>query len=289
VLQAAPTFGSDGSLRVGIVHGAESGPVLAVVAGVHGSEYAGIEAATRLYRDVEAQRLRGTIIVVPTANPAAFAARVFPGDGGKTVSYRIARTLMREVALRCDALVDLHGADLGEAMVPCVTALDHGQGEGDEATLAMASVYGTEFVRTRPASSARGTFGGEVRALGTPAIMCELGAGGSFEEADIDAHCRGLRNVLRSLAMLEGAQEPGPPQRVAIGEELIVAEQGGVFHPRVQPRAEVRTGDVVADVTDEWGTVLERHHAVHDGVVRLIFLRRVVQPGNPLLATMLFA
>ena len=67
-----------------LVNGKEPGPTLVVTAGVHGAEYACVEAACRLAKAVAPEDMRGQLIIVPSANPIAFRARsiyVSPPDG----------------------------------------------------------------------------------------------------------------------------------------------------------------------------------------------------------------
>jgi predicted deacylase len=71
-------------LPVGIIHGSKPGPVFALTAGVHGCEYAGIEACTRIFREVAPENLSGTIRFCFLVNPPAFQNQtpfVNPLDG----------------------------------------------------------------------------------------------------------------------------------------------------------------------------------------------------------------
>src|SRR5438067_2812963 len=67
--------GSDAGydIPVALVHGARPGPVLAVVAGSHGSEYAPIMAVEDLIARVNPVALSGTLALGPTANIAPLA------------------------------------------------------------------------------------------------------------------------------------------------------------------------------------------------------------------------
>src|SRR5947208_1830160 len=60
------------SIPVVVVHGARPGPVLAIVSGAHGTEYASIIALERLIGEVDAKRLSGTLILLPLVNRASF-------------------------------------------------------------------------------------------------------------------------------------------------------------------------------------------------------------------------
>src|SRR5690242_14596666 len=64
--------GSDSALAipVAVIHGARPGPVVAFVAGSHGTEYSSIVAMQRLIPRIDATKLAGTVIVVPIINIA---------------------------------------------------------------------------------------------------------------------------------------------------------------------------------------------------------------------------
>src|SRR5688572_26674479 len=65
VIEVPP--GSDGSLNipVAVVHGTKAGPVLALVAGSHGTEYASIIALEKLIAMLDPAEISGTVIIVP--------------------------------------------------------------------------------------------------------------------------------------------------------------------------------------------------------------------------------
>src|SRR3982750_1841924 len=72
VLKVPP--GSDGGydIPVVVIHGARPGPVLAVAAGAHGSEYASIIAVELLIDAVKAEEVAGTLILLPIINVPSF-------------------------------------------------------------------------------------------------------------------------------------------------------------------------------------------------------------------------
>src|SRR6516162_9002698 len=66
--------GSDAGydIPVAVIHGARPGPVLAVVAGSHGSEYASIVAVEELIARVNPADVAGTLVLVPIVNVNSF-------------------------------------------------------------------------------------------------------------------------------------------------------------------------------------------------------------------------
>src|SRR6185369_17861873 len=66
--------GSDAGydIPVAVLHGAKPGPVLAIVSGAHGTEYASIVAVQELIDAVKPADLSGTLILVPLVNVPSF-------------------------------------------------------------------------------------------------------------------------------------------------------------------------------------------------------------------------
>src|SRR6186997_900355 len=58
-----------------VIRGANSGPRLALISGVHPTEYPAIEANIRLTRQIDPGELHGTIISLPIIDVPAFATR----------------------------------------------------------------------------------------------------------------------------------------------------------------------------------------------------------------------
>src|ERR1700758_2557943 len=62
--------GVDPALRIPVIglHGAWPGPVLAIVSGAHGTEYASILAVEKLAERVDPTELSGTLVLLPLVN-----------------------------------------------------------------------------------------------------------------------------------------------------------------------------------------------------------------------------
>jgi predicted deacylase len=64
------------TIHVAVVHGAKPGPVLAIVSGAHGTEYASIIAVERLIQQIDASTVSGTVILVPLVNVPSFEQKI---------------------------------------------------------------------------------------------------------------------------------------------------------------------------------------------------------------------
>jgi predicted deacylase len=134
--------------------GAGSGPTLGIIAGIHGDEYEGPEAARALLAELDPAQVCVGIICAPVANVAAYEEfhrvgpidhldlnRVFPGKSDGSLTERMAATLVREVVEQCSALLDLHSAGLAYDLYLYVGFNDT-PGPTGEASFALAKAFG---------------------------------------------------------------------------------------------------------------------------------------------------
>src|SRR6185436_7523414 len=64
------------SIPVAVIHGTKPGPVLALVAGAHGTEYTSIIALEKLIDLLNPTEISGTVIIVPLINIQSFEQKV---------------------------------------------------------------------------------------------------------------------------------------------------------------------------------------------------------------------
>src|SRR5213082_1457757 len=126
--------GSDAALTIPVfvANGAKPGPVLALVSGAHGTEYASIIALEKVIDRIDPAALTGTVIIVPLVNVPSFEKKVphvnptdnksmnrfYPGNMSGTQTERALFMMTKEVVDTCDYLIDLHGGDLDESLRP---------------------------------------------------------------------------------------------------------------------------------------------------------------------------
>src|ERR1041385_6971863 len=120
------------SIPVAVIHGAKPGPVLALVSGAHGTEYASIIALEKVIQSLDPAQISGTVVVLPLVNIASFEQKVphvnpvdgksmnrfYPGKPDGTQTERVSYAITKQVVERCDYLVDYHGGDIDENLRP---------------------------------------------------------------------------------------------------------------------------------------------------------------------------
>jgi predicted deacylase len=276
----------------------ESGvPGLRVVVfgGTHGDEPEGVLAASRLANS-ELPLERGTLTIVPIVHEAAFfadrrtspldgrdLARTFPGDAAGTPTQVLAHLLHTRVLAGADLLIDLHTA--GQVWdIPFIAGyIDDGR---DTRRLAVraAEAFGADFIWRHPERPPGRTISGM-----DAAIYTEYPAPGPLDSTCADRFCDGVRRVLAALEMTPPLAAPSAPSlRIVSGgnvdRDLQAATRAGLFLPSVRYGQPVSAGQLLGQIIDPRGTVLEELRSADDGWVIVVRRRPHVQPGDQAVA-----
>lgn len=283
-----------------VAHGASPGPVLALVAGVHGSEYAPIVALQRLPATIDPATLRGTLVMIHVANVPSFLGRaiyytpgdgqnlnrVFPGRPDGTLSERIADVLTREVIARATHVADLHGGDGNESLRPYAYWITTGDPAVAQASRAMALAFGLDRIvvdRDRPTDPGASSFLANTAVLrGKPAITTETGDRGRVDEDMVARTLRGIAGLLRHLGMQDDGPPAGPEPRWAQRSEVLRAGATGLFFASVAKGDHVPAGAAIGRITDFHGETLEDIRAPFAGEILYVVETPPITTGEPL-------
>ncbi len=285
--------GSDAGydIPVAVVNGAKPGPVLAVVAGAHGSEYASIIAVEDLIGAVDPATLSGTLVLVPIVNMPSFEKmtphvnptdnksmnRYYPGDPKVTQTDRASYVITKEVVERCDHLIDLHGGDLDENLRPYSYWTVTGNQKQDDFSKGMVLAFGLDHViisADRPKDPSQSRFlENTASTRGKPSFTAEAGRSGPVEATDAKMLTDGVRRVMGHLKMTTQA---APPVAHPIWIEKVVsiaAEHDGIFRPVVNRDAHVAKGAKIGAITDYLNHPVQEIVAPETGLI--LFVRAV--------------
>jgi predicted deacylase len=285
-------------IPIGIVEGARPGPTVAVVGGVHASEYAARTSAARLWESLDPEALSGTVLVVLAADVTAFWAhhiytnpvdgknlnRSFPGKPDGTLTEVLAHTLMEEVVRKADVLVDCHGGEFDEYMAVYAITSTSGDPDVDQKTLDLAYAMGIPFIEVVDAAGewlGSNTMQGAAVLRGCSAIGLEIGDRGREDEQAIAAGYNALRNALKHLGMIEGQPVPwaGQPVRLERGV-IVLSREGGVFKRNVMIGDWVEEGDLLGRVFDFDGSLLEEVRAPEAGIMLTVIATPAIRVGG---------
>ena len=276
------------SIPVAVIHGARPGPVLALVAGSHGTEYASIVALTRLITRVDPRALSGTLLVAPLVNVASFEQMTvhlnpidrksmngtYPGDASGSQTARALALVAEQIVKKADALVDLHGGDLDEDLRPYSYWQRTGDSALDERSKALALAFGMENILLLDGDvsqpSGRANLTGYALSLGKPVVIAEAGRSGISSPEDVESLIDGCLNVMGSLKMIERAVTP-VAHPVWIGHDQRVRADGpGMFFQTVSRGDYVMAGAKVGSTTDYLGRPTADVLAPVSGVVTFV-------------------
>jgi predicted deacylase len=287
------------TIPVSIAHGANDGPVLALIAGTHGYEYPPITALQTVRAAIDPATLSGTVIMVHIANMPSFLGRtiyyspvdgenlnrMFPGDPDGSVSQRIAHLITTEVIDQADYLIDLHGGDGNEALRPYVYMPVTGEAEFDAKIQGLAVAFGLDHIvmDTGPQHATGPSLFTDQTALerGIPAITTETGQSGSNDPYWVGLAEDGVWNVLRHLDMLAADEVANTGITWLSDYKVISSPQSGIFKAVTRDGYAVTEGAVLGVLVDFFGNEITTIRAPFSGVVNYVISTPPVSKGEP--------
>jgi hypothetical protein len=259
--------GYDASITVHVIEGRAAGPTVAIIAAQHGDELSSTMAALGVLKQIDPIDLRGTLLVVPVANPISFSHkqrstwvdglygggtgnmnRLWPGRPDGFLTERLAFALTTEVVSHADIVIDIHNG------IPGGLSIYYGYhfaGEGEAIARAneLALAFGIEILIEGEASdvAAAPTLSHFVlRELKRPLVIVELGDFYGFGDAGeksaqpvrqaVEAGVTGIINVLKMNQMVPGPVVRPTKQVIVSPERRCQPAQGGILLPGVGKR-----------------------------------------------------
>lgn len=256
-----------------VARGARPGPVFGLTAAVHGNELNGIPVIHELFAKLEPAKMRGTVVAVVVVNVPAYLARrrtftdgtdlnhIMPGRADGSAAQAYAARFVERTVRHFDYLIDLHTASTGR-----VNSLYARADMTNETTAAMAYLQRPQIiVHNRPSD---GTLRGTAMAMGIPAITVEIGNPQRIHQGYVRSSLVGIRAVLAEVGIL--ARRPvalGDPPVVCRRSEWLYTTRGGLLTVLPEVVGHVAEGELVAELRDVFGDVVEQYRAPYDAIV----------------------
>ena len=279
------------------ISGSREGPVVSVVAGLGGTAYAGVESCWNLISRLRAKKITGTVRVIPIADVAGFLdrsayfctlddrplVRAFERVG-RTSQVSVANPLATDqdaTAAIASAIVnliepsdfhiELRGGELTESHVHWVAApstIDGKDSLAERAANASGAGFRVCLDGFENPPFALGSAGAAAR-LGVPALILSTG-GAPFElQQDAEVLDQGLKGILGALGVISGgdAAETGRLREVGPRSWTHTAQQSGLWIANVKTGQRVEKGQILGEIWDCFGTILEEVVSRVDGWV----------------------
>ena len=242
------------------------GPVLLLNGGTHGDEYEGPTLLRQWAETWRPDKLRGTVVMVPVLNEAAFfagrrdhpadggnLARAFPGSLRGTASVRLAHLFDTQLLSQASHYVDLHSGGRAYELLPWTGFLTRDDAVG-RTQRAMAACFDDFWCWAGPFLPGRTLSAAHARNI--PAIYTECRGAGGLEPRDLRALQRGLENLLvwcgclstpRRRLRRQKMRTAGDPQEAHL-QVHHPAPSDGLFVPGAKLGQRVRKGQLLGYV-----------------------------------------
>jgi predicted deacylase len=265
--------GADVDLPVRVVHGRQDGPTVWIDAAIHGDEAVGVEVIRQVLADLDAKKLRGTVIAVPIVNVLGFMNgdrylpdrrdlnRSFPGSRRGSLAARIAHLVMTEVVAKCEVGIDLHTGSDRRTNLPQIRAdLE------DARTRELSLAFGAPVMLH--ARLRDGSLRAAAREAGAKVLLYEAGEAWRMDAWAVEAGVRGVRRVLAHLGMVDPLEGDSPPTTLESWRSGWVRARGtGMLHLEAELGQHVTRGQRLGGLFDSFGKRVRLVHADRDGVV----------------------
>ena len=216
-----------------VVHrlvGAQPGPTLGLIGGLHGDEPFSVELVRRVLDALEELPLRGTVTAVPCANPLAFLSltrntpvdmldlnRVFPGDPDGMFSHQLAHVIYGVFVEECEFFIDFHSGGI-------FPTVDYVFAQRDED---FARSIGSKIVYSGKPHA--GSVSDCLGQAGLHTTVVEVGGGPVDEALYVQRAVAGVRNTLHAIGMLTGPGESRDDQVLVHELRILRPHHGGLL------------------------------------------------------------
>lgn len=277
------------SIPVEVIRGKLKGPVLFISAAIHGDEINGVEIIRRLSRSKFLSRIKGTLILIPVVNIFGFnyksrylpdrrdLNRSFPGDPKGSLASRMAHTFMKEIVSKCTHGIDLHTGAIHRTNLPQIRAyLDNTD------TKTLAKEFGASVIVNSKLRD--GSLREAARKKKIVMLLYEGGQALRFEEKAIKTGLHGCVAVMKKIDMIKNVKTKQQKRHknifTAESSYWIRAPRSGTFAANKKIGETVKTGDIIATISDPFGREKQTVLADENGILIGSTLLPLVNQGD---------
>lgn len=264
------------------------GPVLLILAGMHGDEINGIEIVRRLILNKNVRKpLCGSIIAIPVINIISFLSgsrdlpdgrdlnRCFPGSKNGSLGSRIAHDLMNEIIPQIDFGIDFHtgGAKINNyPQLRCVFS--------NKINLELGKKFSPTIILNAPFRD--NTLRKEAAKKGKSILVFEGGEASRFDYLSINEGMNGCLRLMKHLKMISLDLPKNPT--VSLNKSTWVrARTSGLFHTSKVNGAHILKGEIIGMICDPYGEHEEKLISPTDGYIVGMNNQPVINQGDALI------
>jgi len=264
----------------------QDGPVVLLMAGMHGDEINGMEIIRRIIRKGINKPTKGTIICIPVFNIFGFLNvmrvlpdgrdlnRSFPGTKNGSLASQFAYHFMKEIAPVVDYVIDFHTGSAKRNNMPQIRCVFK-----DTESLELARIFNPPFIIHSayiPKSIRESMYRIEKKIL-----LFEGGKTDSIDDVIVKEGIDGVKRFLTHFEMRTVKENLGDREPIYIKDhKWLRAPNSGMFQPIVKNGDRVEIGTVLGIVTDPFGLIEKKVKCSFAGYVFCVNEAPVVNKGD---------
>jgi N2-acetyl-L-2,4-diaminobutanoate deacetylase len=274
-----------------------AGPTALLTGANHGDEYEGPVALQELAATLNANEIRGRIIIVPAFNYPAFRAgtrtspidkgnlnRTFPGKPDGTVTEKIADYFDTVLVPKADIVLDFHSGGRTLDFLPFAAAHVLDDTKQQDACVAAMRAFNAPYSMMMTEIDNVGMYDTAVEEKGKVFVTTELGGGGTATARSIGIARKGVRNLLLHAGILEGEPEISESIQLDMPDDdcFVFAVHEGMIEPCVNLGDMVGAGDCIVKVwpLDRTGVLPVEYRAKRGGILAARHFPGLVKAGD---------
>lgn len=250
----------------------KEGPVVLFTAGLHGDEING----TEIVRELIVQKINkpkcGTIICIPVINIFGFVNqtrefpdgrdlnRIFPGSKTGSLASQFAYYILKEIVPHIDYAIDFHAGGAQRFNAPQIRIVPN-----NPELKTLSDVFGAPF--TLYSNNISGSFRSSCDKMNVKMLLFEGGKSVDINNDVTKEAVEGTKRFLTHFDMLKNKHITSIPNPTIYIETSgwIRANFSGMFHGLKQIGSFVTKGELLATISDPFGTVSHKVKAPHSG------------------------
>jgi len=263
------------------------GPVVLLLAGIHGDETNGVGILREIIDLGINKPKNGIIICIPVFNIFGYLIqtrefpdgrdlnRMFPGTLNGSLASQFAYQFTKEIAPFVDYVIDFHtggGERDNIAQIRC--------SEDDEKALELAKVFNPPMIvfSNTIAKSLRDT----LHKMGKTVLLFEGGKSKELNPTIINEGVNGTKNVLIRLGVVEGKIAVRETPIFVSKAKWLRASHSGMFKIKVANGSFVKKRDILGVIQDPFGEFKKKIYAPFNGHIFCINKTPIVNKGDAL-------
>lgn len=263
------------------------GPVVLLLAGIHGDETNGVG----IIREIISQKINkpknGTIICIPVFNIFGYLIqtrefpdgrdlnRMFPGSATGSLASQFAYQFTKEIAPNVDYVIDFHtggGERDNISQIRC--------NKDDEKALELAKVFNPPMIvfSNNIVKSLRDT----LHKMEKTILLFEGGKSKELNPTVINEGVNGTKNVLIHLGLIEGEISVKATPIYVKKAKWLRAQHSGMFQIRVKNGDFIKKKEVLGVIQDPFGEFKKKIYAPEDCHIFCVNQTPIVNKGDAL-------